>query len=71
MFMGSAGAIVLYTKQVLRNSMEYNNHMRTRVIVETRTFLQVAAFSSRSWGVSLIGPGLFVFVSLLSIVKAF
>ena len=35
---------MLYIKQVLRNSIEYNNHVRTRVFEETRTFSEVAAF---------------------------
>ena len=41
---------MLYIKQVLRNSIEYNNHMRTRVLEETHTFSRGVAFSCRSWG---------------------
>lgn len=55
--MGSAGAIVLYYNLHLKNSIEYNNYVRTRVLEETRTFSRSVAFSCRSWGVSLIGLG--------------
>ena len=61
---------MLFYNLVHKNSIEYNNHMRTRVLEETRTFSQGVAFSSRSWGVTLIGLGLSVFVSLVSIVGA-
>lgn len=43
--MGSACAIVLFYNLHLRSHIEYNNHVRTRVLEETRAFSQGRCFS--------------------------